>query len=528
MAKGCLLCCYDATLVVAVFWCLAAIAAFAAGVSAYAFYQVIVAFWVFMVISLALSVGGYLMSRRRLRWRDNSKRIKGWRAITEPPVVQYIYIVLTGVVILFFLASVVWITQSEHQPLLDLKILNRGQLSHNSATFLIRNSERTSVVMQYRITGSQLWQVTEDYDLTEARDFLAGITLENLTPETDYEFQVIFDDEDEMSQIESFRTRPVPDPNSDYAFKFGFGSCIYKQNEPLLNIRDMAAEEPDFNLFLGDFIYWDHPFPLSSRTSFYHYRYRSVYNDEYIRQLLAYPSYFMLDDHEIDNDWDQGTAGRYFDAIAAWNDYCGVNNPKINATAPEDITLYYSFDIGSTSFFIMDTRTFRTPNREPSNSETKTMLGAEQLQDLFDWLVSHNSSQIKFIGTSVPFTEVSRGSDVWAGRVVERQKILDFIVRNNINGVVFLSGDRHWAGAFKLRKGIYEFSVSPLNGFFSPSGPRPFAGSSEELLWGGGGTNFYGMMKVDPTSDNIITTSITPQGEDAVTFTITKEDLLLN
>jgi hypothetical protein len=47
-------------------------------------------------------------------------------------------------------------------------------------------------------------------------------------------------------------------------------------------------------------------------------------------------------------------------------------------------------------------------------------------------------------------------------------------------------------------------------------------------LWGGGGTNFYGMMQVDPTSDNIITASITPQGEEAVTFTITKEDLLLN
>jgi hypothetical protein len=65
--------------------------------------------------------------------------------------------------------------------------------------------------------------------------------------------------------------------------------------------------------------------------------------------------YLIVDDHEIDNDWDQGTAvsfyqiyirldnkidkfhlqGRYFDAIAAWNDYCGVNNPKINATAPE-------------------------------------------------------------------------------------------------------------------------------------------------------------------------------------------------
>jgi len=79
-------------------------------------------------------------------------------------------------------------------------------------------------------------------------------------------------------------------------------------------------------------------------------------------------------------------------------------------------------------------------------------------------------------------------------------------------------------------QGIYEFSVSPLNGFYGPSsfGPRPFAGSSEELLWGSGGSNFYGMMQVDPTSDTIVTASITPQGQDPVQFKITKEELLLN
>lgn len=88
--------------------------------------------------------------------------------------------------------------------------------------------------MLYRTTGSQQWQTSEDYDLTEAKDFLAGITLENLTPDTDYEFQVVFDQDDEISEIDAFRTRPIPNPNSNYAFKFGFGSCIYKQNEPLL------------------------------------------------------------------------------------------------------------------------------------------------------------------------------------------------------------------------------------------------------------------------------------------------------
>lgn len=88
--------------------------------------------------------------------------------------------------------------------------------------------------MQYRTAGSQLWQQTDNFELIEARDFLAGITLDNLTPGTDYEFQAIFDNGDETSEIEWFRTRPIPSPTSDYSFKFGFGSCIYKQNEPLL------------------------------------------------------------------------------------------------------------------------------------------------------------------------------------------------------------------------------------------------------------------------------------------------------
>jgi len=36
-----------------------------------------------MVLALALSVSGYFMSRRRLRWRDNSKQSKGWRKLQK-------------------------------------------------------------------------------------------------------------------------------------------------------------------------------------------------------------------------------------------------------------------------------------------------------------------------------------------------------------------------------------------------------------------------------------------------------------
>jgi len=70
----------------------------------------------------------------------------------------------------------------------------------------------------------------------ESNDFLASLTASNLQPSTTYQYRFVYDGGEEMSATEYFITRPVPGPESTYAFNFTFGSCIYsnpQSNQPL-------------------------------------------------------------------------------------------------------------------------------------------------------------------------------------------------------------------------------------------------------------------------------------------------------
>ena len=51
--------------------------------------------------------------------------------------------------------------------------------------------------------------------------------------------------------------------------------------------------------------------------------------------------------------------------------------------------------------------------------------------------------------------------------VDERQDVIEFVERNAITGVIVLSGDRHSTAAIQISPNIVEFSVSPVDGFYS-------------------------------------------------------------
>ena len=69
----------------------------------------------------------------------------------------------------------------------------------------------------------------------------------------------------------------------------------------------MLATDPDFSMFIGDFIYADHPYYASFDSEFYYRKYRNVIGDPSMTNLLtAVPSVFMFDDHEFDDNWDLG------------------------------------------------------------------------------------------------------------------------------------------------------------------------------------------------------------------------------
>ena len=221
-----------------------------------------------------------------------------------------------------------------------------------------------------------------------------------------------------------------------------------------------ASPNPQFMLFLGDFIYIDLPIRFGTSPSHYTTAYRKVYaspswtqsqsqsksQDQFL-PLTSLPWIHAYDDHEITNDWAGGdyntnanaaatdTDLLYTSAMTPWHSYQAGGNPSpLHANGT-----YFTFSLGEVSFFVLDTRRYRSAE-DMSDGEGKTMLGSQQLEDLLGWLETEKG-RLKVLVSSVPFTRNWRGvesRDSWAGYLWERERVLEGMWRTE--GVVVISG----------------------------------------------------------------------------------------
>ncbi|KAL8284362.1 hypothetical protein RB597_001602 [Gaeumannomyces tritici] len=218
-----------------------------------------------------------------------------------------------------------------------------------------------------------------------------------------------------------------------------------------------SAPQPDLMLFLGDFIYIDLPQPIRWDRAAYATAYRQVYaSPSWTPRLRSMAWLHAYDDHEIRNDWAANETGLYRDAMAPYSAYQGRANPP----PAEEGNTHYEFRRGGVSFFVLDTRRYRSAADVP-DGPGKTMLGARQRADLEAWLRRRDDN--------APWKVVA---DSWSGYLWERDVILD--VMKETGGAVILSGDRHEHAttmfpAIKLGDNpVIEFSTSPLNQFYEP------------------------------------------------------------
>lgn len=248
-------------------------------------------------------------------------------------------------------------------------------------------------------------------------------------------------------------------------------------------------------LFLGDFIYADVPRYWGKDISYYRQKYRQIYASPdwpAVGQNLSW--IHVLDDHEIANDWSANSTGVYTTAVDPFHNYQALANPPpakkagalISRASPHNNATYFEFTQGPASFFLLDTRSFRSDNTLlPAEDPAKTMLGLEQLADFLSWLYRPEPKGVKWkiVASSVPFTKNWRvdTKDTWGGFLAERRKILEAMwdVASRGVGVVVLSGDRHEFAATKFpppeggkwnheNAMVWEFSVSPLSQFYAP------------------------------------------------------------
>lgn len=260
------------------------------------------------------------------------------------------------------------------------------------------------------------------------------------------------------------------------AFSFVFGSCnlhsmglIARPDRTWTRISRIAASaKAKFMLHCGDQIYADIPLPPKPSLS----HYRSKYIDAWMdcvpaqRVLTELPHYMILDDHEIDNDFDLDSQKSMRNreslqdiASQVYWEFQHSHNPP----TPKG-RYYYGFSCGDSKFFVLDARTNRSRSAH-------LILDSEQEGALKAWLLEHRND-MKFVVSSVPFVSVPRRGrdDKWNGRyfLEQRNRILRHMLENQIRHVVFLTGDMHNSLHSTLDVNgselqIHELMSSPIN-----------------------------------------------------------------
>lgn len=390
----------------------------------------------------------------------------------------------------------------------DLSFVRLGYVSNSEAKLLIRepNQSKMPITVQIHIKDPKppfdnpLWQTAGAVKwTTEETDYTAVVTIPlRHSKQRAYEWKT------SNNHSGEFTAAPRPGHATDYydgQFTFLATSCIVSRlpynpfDHPLAipGLRHLARVLPtlgaQFMLFMGDFVYVDVPRWWGKGIEDYRAKYRQVYASPDwapVGQNLSW--IHVLDDHDIANDWSSNTSGVYKAAIDPWDHYHKALNPppakQAGGLAARRTATYFEFTQGPASFFMLDTRTYRSSNSLPAEDPEKTMLGPEQLEDFLDFLKRPEPKgvQWKVVASSVPFTKnwQVNTKDTWGGFLVERRKLLEAMWDTGTKGVgvVILSGDRHEFAATKFpppegshwpeTATVYEFSASPLSQFYSP------------------------------------------------------------
>ncbi|EMC94145.1 hypothetical protein BAUCODRAFT_150353 [Baudoinia panamericana UAMH 10762] len=371
-------------------------------------------------------------------------------------------------------ADFVWRGTFFHQAH-DLSMARVGYVSDTTAKVLIREPDASKypVSVSYRYADRPMagvktdtaWKTAGSIDWLDSRtDFTGTLEISRLRSDSRYQWVA------SNNHTGSFTTAPRTGYTSTRResaglFTFLHSSCL-KNNFPYNPLSHTLSNpglrylgetlhtlKAQFMLFLGDFIYIDVPRRHGSSVEDYRREYRQIYaSPDWPAATKDLPWIHVYDDHEVANDWDRNTTGFFSAAYDPYQHYHVSANPPVVRPGES----YFSFTQGPATFFMLDTRRYRSPNDETNGTDavtgdpTKSMLGAQQRADLLAWLNRDELPGVKWkiVVSSIPFTKNwwFGAQDTWRGYLGERQVILEAMwdvgLRGGV-GVIILSGDRH-------------------------------------------------------------------------------------
>ena len=256
-----------------------------------------------------------------------------------------------------------------------------------------------------------------------------------------------------------------------------FASCAH-QNEDQSIWRQVAAEDADLVLYIGDNVYGDVRSNDPSLPELKAAYMRLAQSEPFAAVREAAPMLTVWDDHDYGlND----AGGDYVHREASEALFHHVWATPSDDPRRDRPGVYGAWYFGAQGerlqLIVLDTRYFRSPLKKtddygakgkeryvPDNDATKTMLGAAQ----WAWLKEElkKPAQMRIIVSSVQVLADGHGWEAWKQLPAEREKLYQVIRDAGIDEIVFLTGDRHAAGYYEKTVdglSIVEVTSSSLN-----------------------------------------------------------------
>ncbi|MBL8524588.1 MAG: alkaline phosphatase family protein [Betaproteobacteria bacterium] len=315
---------------------------------------------------------------------------------------------------------------------------------------------------------------TPPLPLKADEDFVGHFAIGGLEPGNTYGYRVKLDGKlQDVKQSLIFRTQTLWQWRTDAPdWKLALGSCAYTNEvaydrpgvpyggpPSAMAIYDsIARQKPDAMLWTGDVIYyretdWDSLWGMR-------YRWRHDRAAAELQSLLRTGHHFAIwDDHDYGPNDSTGAFVRKGDSLALFKRYFA--NPDYGL--PETPGVFGNFTFNDAEIFLTDNRYYR--DSDWLQDADRAMLGAAQLRWLKNSLVA-STAPIKLVVMGSQVTNDLNRRESWHMFPRERDDFLKFLIDHKINGVMLLTGDRHFTELLKTERPgsypLYELTCSPL------------------------------------------------------------------
>ena len=307
---------------------------------------------------------------------------------------------------------------------------------------------------------------------TDDGDHIARFTISALEPGNTYRYRLYLNGRRVNRPYPlRFQTQPLWQWRTDPPnLTMALGSCAYI-NDPTYDrpgdpyggdyriFRSIAARNPDLMLWMGDNVYyrevdWATPERMEAR-------YAHTRRTPAMQPLLGHThNYATWDDHDYGPNNSDRSYRQKGASLRIFKQYWA--NP--NYGRPDVPGVFGKFQWGDVDVFLLDDRYHRSPTPAP-RTDDKTMWGEAQRQWLIDALTS-SEAPFKLVVNGGQVTTPKAQYETSARFPDEQSLLLKALQERQIEGVVFLSGDRHITELLRRQPEdfypIYEFTNSPL------------------------------------------------------------------